>query len=92
MTNDAKAAEILNDFVDDVVAGRIPRVYAAMANALGLEVDTLLELMPLFECVQQVEFAARIRPVGESGPATNGAKSRARKLSPAAHRNGKKLH
>jgi len=65
MKNSTKAADVLNDFVDDIVAGRVPRAYTSMAEALGLEVDTLLELIPLFDCVERVDIAARDRPHAE---------------------------
>jgi hypothetical protein len=65
MKNSTKAADVLNDFVDDIVAGRVPRAYTSMAEALGLEVDTLLELIPLFDCVERVDIAARYRPHAE---------------------------
>ncbi len=51
--NDASRVEIvLSEFVDDVVAGRTPRVYERMADALDVEVETLAELIALFDWVR----------------------------------------
>ncbi len=73
MKINARAADILNDFVDDIVAGRVPRAYERMAEALGLEVDALVELMPLFDCVERLEIAARTRPLVQVIQSANGA-------------------
>lgn len=51
--NDASRVEIvLNEFVDDIVAGQMPRVYERMASALDVEVEALAELIALFDWVR----------------------------------------
>lgn len=53
MMNNASRTEIvLSEFVDDVVAGRTPRVYERMAAALDVEVEALAELIALFDWVR----------------------------------------
>jgi hypothetical protein len=52
MTNTSRKEVVLNEFVDDVVAGRMPRVYERMATALDVEVEVLAELIALFDWVR----------------------------------------
>lgn len=53
MMNNASRTEIvLNEFVDDMVAGRTPRVYERMATALDVDVEALAELIALFDWVR----------------------------------------
>lgn len=61
MNNDLRSVEVLDEYVEDTVAGRIPRAYQRMASALDIDVEALLELIPLFEVVTTVYESGRIR-------------------------------
>lgn len=51
MTDASRVEIVLSEFVDDVVAGRTPRVYERMAAALDVDVEALAELVALFDWV-----------------------------------------
>ncbi len=65
MNNVSRTETVLNEFVDDVVAGRIPRVYERMASALDVEVEALAELIALFAWVRWMHGVfQQARPAG----------------------------
>lgn len=60
---------VLDEFVDDVVAGRTPRVYERMAAALDVEVEALAELIALFDWVRWMhEVIEKVRTPEPGSP------------------------
>ncbi|NOX60421.1 MAG: hypothetical protein GXP42_00500 [Chloroflexi bacterium] len=59
MLNERKIAEVLDEYVEDMFAGRLPRIYHRMASAIGIDVDSLLELIPLLEMATLIYLAGR---------------------------------
>lgn len=47
MPEEIKAALLLDDFIEDLRDGKTPRLYQRMAEAIGVEVATLLELISM---------------------------------------------
>ncbi|MCO6450021.1 MAG: hypothetical protein J5I90_04460 [Caldilineales bacterium] len=60
MNNDCRAVEVLDEYVEDTVAGRIPRAYQRMASALDIDVEVLIELISLFQIVNTVYETGRL--------------------------------
>ncbi len=71
MHHENRLAEVLDEYVEDMAAGRLPKVYHRMAEAIGVDVESLLELMPLFEMVTYIHL---ISGRTSSSPSQNSSK------------------
>ncbi|MCS7038888.1 MAG: hypothetical protein NZP34_04730, partial [Caldilineales bacterium] len=60
MNQSTQALELFDEFIEDLMTGATPRVYARMAAALGIEVEELEELLALFAWAHYLEHWARL--------------------------------
>ncbi|NUQ39134.1 MAG: hypothetical protein HUU23_15375 [Caldilineales bacterium] len=59
MNDDFYAIDLLDDFITDVLAERPPSLYARMAAAIGVDVEALMHLLPMFELARHLAGASR---------------------------------
>ena len=76
MIDEYKAAEILDTFIEDVAAGRTPRVVQKMAQVLDIEANILMELLPLFDFVNRIYASDRQAIAAQAGRGANGNQPR----------------
>lgn len=49
MIEEKQAITLLNDFINDVLADRPPHIYQRMAASVGMDIDSFMAILPLFE-------------------------------------------
>ena len=76
MIDEYKAAESLDTFIEDVAAGRTPRVVQTMAQVLDIEANILMELLPLFDFVNRIYASDRQVIGAQTLRGTNGNQSK----------------
>jgi hypothetical protein len=59
MNPSTQAIDLLDEFIEDLIAGTPPRVYARIAAALGIAVEEVEEVLMLFAWAHYLAWWAR---------------------------------